>query len=1077
MKKKALIKDFYIEIAKTKGRFISLFFIVALGVAFFAGIRSTQPDMKLSADQTYDESNLMDIKVISTLGLTDNDISAIRDVTGVKECIGAYQVDAIITEKEDQYVVKLLSYPDTINQPFIKEGRAPKNKKECFVDTQFLASTGHEIGDEISFESGTKDDILESLKYNEYTIVGSGNTSYYLSDDKGTSSIGSGDIHSFIMLPKDSFELESFTEIYITVNGGKEFTAFSDNYKDIINPVIDKIKGDVKAKRIDARYLEITTKAKVELNKGKAEFEDAKKKADKELLKAKKKLDDAKIDLVNGKSEIEKNEKEIEKGWEDINTSSVKLKDGKKQLIEGKKKLDASNSDLTNGKNAYKNGFEEYEAGVFDLNQAKAQVQQTKDQLVYMDDSEEKAMILGALEEQEQEIAKADLILSKTKDQLYQTKIKLTNGEQELEAAKASYNKSKLELENNEEKLENAKVELESGERELLKAKLDLAKGEEDYKKGLQEYKKEKEKANIKLADAEDEISEAESDIEKIKKPKWYVLDRNSIPSYASYGQDADRIGAIGEVFPVMFFLVAALVSLTTMTRMVEEQRTQIGTLKALGYSKLSIASKYIVYALLATVGGSFVGGIVGSLSLPYVIITAYTIMYENLETITTPLNVEILVLATLIAVVCVVMATILACFKELAATPADLMRPAAPKLGKRVFLERIPFLWKRLSFTEKSTIRNLIRYKKRFFMTIFGIGACMALLLVGFGIKDSIFSIANLQYNELHIYDGIITLDTEAKTSELEKAKNYLDNNKYIQNSANILESPMKAESKGNSKEVYLTVVQDNVTIDDFFHFRSRTTNETYTLDNDSVIITEKLSKLLDLNVGDTITLDNTDLDPVDVTIGAISENYFMHYVYMTKVLYEKLYTDSPAFNQILYIAPDIKEDMEKAFTKDLLTNDAIISNIFARNISTVFGDSLDNLDVVILVLIFAAGGLAFVVLYNLNNINISERKRELATLKVLGFYDVEVSGYVFRENVLLTIIGTITGIILGIILHQYVIKTVEIDMIMFGRHILFFSYIKSILLTFLFSIIINFSMHFKLKKIDMATSLKSIE
>ncbi|ROR30431.1 putative ABC transport system permease protein [Mobilisporobacter senegalensis] len=1077
MKKKALRKDFYIEIVKTRGRFISIFFIVALGVAFFTGIRSTQPDMKLSADQTYNKSNLMDIQIISTLGLTADDIEAISRVTGVKECVGTYSKDALVTEDDEQYVVKLLSYESSINQPVIKEGRIPENDKECFVDTHFLTSSGHKIGDKIYIESGTNDDILETLKYKEYTIVGSGSSPYYLSRDKGTSSIGNGNINSFIILSKDAFESEAYTEIYATINNEKESIAFSDSYDDTVDQVIDRIEKEIKAERIEARYLEITAEAKEELKDAKAEFQDEKGNAERELLKAKKKLDDAKIDIENGKSEIKKQEKEIAKGWQDIEASSVKLEDGKKQLSDGKKKLDASKKELEKGKIAYNQGLKEYNAAILDLNQGKAQVKQIEEQLAYMENPEEKAMIETALETQKQEIAKAELILEKTKVQLDKSKLDLSNGEKELNRATLEYNKSNLELSNNERKLHDGKKKLESGEKEILKAKQDLAKGEKDYKSGLDEYNQKKEKADKELGDAEKDLSDAESDIVKIKKPKWYVLDRNSIPSYASYGQDADRIGAIGEVFPAIFFLVAALVSLTTMTRMVEEQRTQIGTLKALGYSKFSIASKYIMYALLATLGGSILGGIAGSLILPYVIISAYQIMYENLSTITTPLNMEIMIWATLIAVVCVVMATFLACFKELAATPANLMRPSAPKLGKRVFLERIPFLWKRLNFTEKSTIRNLIRYKKRFFMTILGIGACMALLLVGYGIKDSIFSITNIQYNEIHVYDGIITLDTAAKNKELEEAKNYIEHNDYIQSSAMIHESIIEAESGSESKDVYLTVLENTVPVDDFYHFRNRVTKEVYSLNDDGVIITEKLSKLLKLDVGDTLILKNGDFDPVEVTIGAVSENYVMHYIFMTNNLYEELYNESPEYNEILYIAPDIEPDMEEDFTEDILTNEAIVSNIFARNISTDFEDTLDNLDVVILVLIFAAGGLAFVVLYNLNNINISERKRELATLKVLGFYDIEVSEYVFRENVLLTIIGTLTGILLGILLHQYVIKTVEIDMIMFGRNILLFSYIKSILLTFLFSIIINFSMHFKLKKVDMATSLKSVE
>lgn len=836
MKKKALFKDFLMEIKHTKSRFLSILFIVALGASFFTGIRSTRPDMKLSADLFYDKNHLMDIRVISTLGLTEDDVTAIKHVDGIEHVEGGYSADMLAVINENPFEVKLLSYSDAINKPTLIEGVYPKNSNECLVDTEFLASTGYHIGDKLSLKSGTKDDIHPMLKHDEYLIVGSCTSPLYLTSDKGTTSIGDGDINSFIILANEAFTLESYTDIYATVSGANQLNTYSKQYEKLINKIKDSIENEVKEERINSRYSEIIKKAKQELNTAKT-----------------------------------------------INTDQ--------------------------------------------------------------------------------------------------------------------------------------------------------------------------------------------------KKPEWYILDRNSIPSYVSYSEDANRIGAIGKVFPIIFFLVAALVSLTTMTRMVEEERTQIGTLKALGYSKLSIASKYIMYALFATIAGSILGGVIGSKLFPYIIITAYQIMYVNLNVVEIPMIGSSFLLAMFFAVFCVVTATIFSCYKELAATPAQLMRPASPKVGKRVFLERIPFLWKRLNFTWKSTIRNLIRYKKRFFMTIFGIAGCMALILVAFGLNDSIFTIVDIQYDNISLYDGVITLDTDAKKEDIDKTLNFIHTQNHIKDSTLLHEKLVNVHYKDKKNDVYLLVTTDPNDISDYYTLRDRISKEPYFLSDDNVIITEKLSKLLGAKVGDTIYIDQGNLNKVEVTIGAITENYILHNIYMTPTLYHKLYHSEPDYNKILYLNSNITQDIKEKFTKEVLYLDGVTSNVFTSTIRNDFEESMNSLNVVIYIIILAAAGLAFVVLYNLNNINISERRRELATLKVLGFYDTEVSAYVFRENILLTIIGILFGIVFGAILHQFVIVTVETDMLMFGRSLNAFSYIKSILLTFLFSLLINFTMYFKLKKVDMTTSLKSVE
>lgn len=893
MKRRIIRKEFVLEIKKSFHRFISIFFIVVLGVAFFTGIRATEPDMKISADAFYDESKLLDIRILSTYGLTQEDIQALEKLEEIQEIEGAYSKDVLCQMEKKQLTVRVLSLPNELNQIVVKEGRMPEKANECIVDTGFLLKSGYQVGDTITIKSGTDEALSETLIEDTYVIVGSCITSYYLSLERGTTTIGNGVLDSFIMIPADNFSYETFTELYITVNGAEALLCYSKEYETLIENVVEKIEKEVQKKREQARYNSIRDEAQKKVDEAKQELKDAEEEADKELSKAKNKIEQA--------------EKEIEKG--------------------------------------------------------------------------------------------------------------------------------------------------------------------------KKEYKKEKKEAEQKIADAKEEIEEAEQKIEDIKMTEWYVLDRNTIQTYVEYEQDAERIGAVGEVFPIIFFLVAALVSLTTMTRMVEEQRTQIGTLKALGYSKITIAAKYLGYAFLATAGGSIAGGFLGCSVLPYIIINAYTIMYQNLKIIKIPFNLYYTVIAAGIAIACVLGATAVACWKELISSPAELMRPMAPKQGKRVLLERIPFIWKRLNFTRKSTVRNLIRYKKRFFMTIFGIGGCMALMLVGFGIRDSISSIVDLQYGKIHLYDVVLNLEEDRTKKEQKQIEEKLEADNRIKNKKYQYHSTIEIQKEEIEKTVNLIVLEEKEKVEEYYGFHERVSQRELSLSDTGVILSEKAAKVLKVKVGDTIFIKKENEKDIEVLIEGICENYVQHYMFMTESYYQQLYQEVPDYNELLLSTDTLTEEEFDELAENLLEPDGITSVTLTKNSSGRFEDMLENLDIVIVVLIVSAGGLAFIVLYNLNNISINERKRELATIKVLGFYDIEVSQYVYRENIMLTIFGILLGSILGMILHKYVILTCEIDMIMFGRTIRGISYVYSTLLTCFFAVFINISMHFKLKKIDMATSLKSVE
>ena len=675
--------------------------------------------------------------------------------------------------------------------------------------------------------------------------------------------------------------------------------------------------------------------------------------------------------------------------------------------------------------------------------------------------------------------------LSEARTQLDEQKTALDEQEEQLKTAEAQFGGSTPEIEAGKTKIAEAREQLSEGEKELETKESELAKAEETIKEnetkladGRKDYEEAKKEAEDKIAEGEDKIADAEADLAALEFPAWTVSDRNDMTDYSGYADNANQMKSLGAVFPVLFFLVAALISLTTMTRMVEEERTQIGTLKALGYSKSSIAGKYVFYALLATVGGSVLGVLAGEKIFPYVIIDAYRIMYQHMDGMVLDYQLDHALVASLVALFCTMAGTLSACGKELASTPAVLMRPPAPKEGKRVFLERIGFIWKHLSFSWKSTVRNLFRYKKRLFMTVFGIGGCMALLLVGFGLRDSIMDVVLLQYGEIQLYDGMLVLNEDASDAEVEALKKDLSSRSDVEESMDVYMKKHAAKGENGTCEVYLMMPEKLENFSDFIHTRNRITKEAYTLGDEGIILAEKTAKMLGVKNGGSITVESTEGKEVEVPVAEICENYMQNFAYISPGLYEKLFGSVPEANNILFKGTDSSDEAAIEKTgQELLKNKAALSVTYIGTLAERLNSMLGSLDVVIVVLIISAGMLAFVVLYNLNNININERKRELATLKVLGFFDGEVSSYVFRENVLLTVFGCILGVVLGSALHRYVITTVEIESYMFGRIIKIPSYLLAIALTFGFSFLVNLLMHFKLKKIDMVESLKSVE
>ena len=1170
--KKAQRTDFFREIRKTLSRYISILFIVALGVAFFSGLRSSETDMRLSVDAVGDESNFMDIRIISTLGLTDDDIAAIAAVDGVTDVEGEYSFDAIWDFEDSSYVVEVSSLTDTVNIVTITEGRLPETSGECFMDWELLEMTGYEVGDTITLKSGTDDDIYDTLNEVTYTIVGAGSTPTYLSLTRGTASIGNGDVAGFIMILEEDFALDVYTQIYVVSDDLDQYLTGSDEYQAAVDELTEAIEA-IADERCQARYDEVVAEAEQQIADAEAELADALQ----ELEDAQAEIDDGWAELYDAQTELADAQAEVDDAQAQIDENEATIISSEEELAEAQAALDAAQAELDAGLIEYNEGYAEYLAGLAEYeagyaeysaaleqyNESYAQYEEGlaeyEDGLDEYEDGQETletlTSLLSALEEvceaagidpysydayveQLEEVTQLQTALAEMSQQLAELKAELEASQEELEAAEAELAAAEAELADAKAQLDDAKAQLDDAKAELDAAKVELAQGQaelaaayaqivsgqaeidssqatidsaseeleagkeelEDAKEELAAAQAEIDEGSAELADAQAELEDGEAELAEaweeyyeakeeadaeiadaraeladIEVPTWYVLDRQSISSWVEYDTNASSMGAIAMVFPIIFFFVAALIALTTMTRMIDEKRTEIGTMKALGYSTAAIASKYILYALSATLIGSIIGVLIGEKLFPWVVITAFKILYTNLTIMCIPYNLFQGVLASGIAVLCTVGATIAACWKTTRSNPAELMRPVAPIKGKKILLEKIPFLWKHLSFSWKSSLRNLFRYKKRLFMTLFGIGASMGLIVVGFGINDSVMVIADYQYGVLWKYEATLTLDSSADADDIETLEAELEADDDIEDILFGYTSSLELEYEGQTKDVYIIVPENTQDFYEFFLLCDMDTGEEYKLVDEGVIVSQKVADSFGIEAGDEITLMDDDNNAVTVTVAAVTEHYVYHYIYMTPALYEELFDEEPESN-VVYMMVDDDVDQDKLASR-MLTYTAVTGVSLMDDMSRSIDDMLSSLSLITYVLVISAGLLAFVVLYNLNNVNISERRRELATIKLLGFYDPELAMYVYRENILLSVIGVVIGVFMGKYITVFIMNVINVDVLMFGNEIRLVSYIYSMLITVAFVVLVNGVMYFSLKKIDMVSSLKSVE
>ncbi len=1076
--KKALMKDSVKEIKNTYKRFLSILLMAFLGVGFFAGIRATSPDMVDTIDKYYDSQNIYDIQVISTLGLTEDDLNEISKIENVDEIIGTYETDGKLEIDNTEQIIKVMCIED-INKPKLLEGKLPENSEECVVEPNFLTQNNKKIGDTIDVEiENTENNDGEEVEYlanKEMKIVGTVRSPLYISKDRGSSSLGSGKVDYYIYINKDNINAKDiYTNIYVKVKGSNKYETSSDEYKELVSDTKSKIE-DIKDEREIARQEELIDTATSKLEEAETEFNDKKKEAEEEIANAEAEIEDGKKKIEDGEAQITENEK---KANEEFASAEKQIEDAKTEISKNEETLNEQEQQaneqfkaLEEQKNGLQSNLETVNSSLNTANETyNGILEALKDPNL---DQGTLESLLGQKTACEQQIAS----LEATKNSLVSGITKIENGitsaKQEIENGKAQIEAAKKELEEKESTFQDTKsstlAQIQDAKDELEASRIDLENGEQELNEQKIEVQKQLDDAEAELIDARDEIT-------KIEKPTWYVLDREQNSGYASFIQDTESIENIGQVFPIVFFLVAVLISLTSMTRMVEEQRVQIGTLKALGYNKIQIASKYVLYASLASIIGGILGMCVGFVLIPKIIWMMYSMMYE-IGDISLSFNWTVGAIGLYLIFICIVGATIYAVVRELRHTPAILMRPKAPKIGKRVLLERIPFIWKRLSFSRKVTVRNIFRYKKRFLMTIIGIMGCTALILTGFGLRDSISRIMPDQYEHVFNYDMQISLKSGLEENQIEELKSNLKQKDEITNTVETYMTSLTAIKNGVEEDVQVIVPKEKDSLEGIINLVDIETKEKVTLNDSEICLTDKAAELLGVKIGDTIILQDSDGNEKEVTISNVVENYVYHYVYMSKDLYESLYSQDYESNVLLVQDSDLTEEQEDSLAEELMGYNEISSVSLISTAIRTMDETMESLNYVVVVLIVSAGLLAFVVLYNLSNVNISERIRELATIKVLGFYDREVYDYVTRETILLTLIGIVLGLVAGFFLNYYIIGTCEINMLRFNKTIEPLSYVYATLITIAFTLIVNFVTYFALKKIDMIESLKSVE
>ena len=1065
--KSMMKRNTFREIKKSFGRYFAILAIVALGVAFFSGLKITQSVMVHSADVYLKDLQFYDYRLVSTLGFTEENVEALAEKEDVRAAEGAISAEVLYKDAgENERVIKMHSITEKVNKLKLVAGEMPQSADECVVDSVLFSEDA--IGSKLVLSENNTTDDLDKFAYKEYTITGLVQSPCYIQFERGNTSIGNGRISGFAYILKDGFAVDYDTEIYIKFD--EDYDIYSDEY----DSYMDAKEADWEAytkEQADIRYEKIVKDAQDELDEKKEELEEKRAEAEAELESAKQQLTDGETEISDGKNQIASAKTELSAKASELQSGKDALSSKAAELESASQQISGQESALAAKKAEYEQGLNAYLAAKQQVTDQRNSLEAAKAQL--MENTPGYEEMLAQIEAGLTEVAGAEAELNAKNAELEAAAGQLSSAESQLAAAKQQIEDGKnalaaaeAELTDGENQLAAAKEQIEEKEDQLEAAETELADG-------LLQYQEKQSEFDEQMQDADDQIADAQSKIDEIEKPETYVLDRNTNVGYVCLKNDSGVVKGIANVFPVFFFLVAALICMTTMNRMVEEQRTQIGVLKALGFSEGKIMGKYLFYSGSAAISGTLIGYVLGIHFFPLVIITAYGIVYK-MGGIYYVSDLPLVLVSLTVAVLCSVGTTWLSCHKELKEVAADLMRPKAPKAGKRVFLEHVPFIWKRLKFLQKVSVRNIVRYKKRFFMMVIGISGCTALLVMGFGVRDSVVAVADQQYEEIQLYDIGVTLKDGKMPGEADLKS--LDSVLEKENAAGMyaMEKTIDLVTDKGTKSIHMVAVENPDEVGDFISLHTKKQEPIAYPKEGEAVLSKKVAETYAVKKGDTILLRDSDNNEMHLKVTGICENHIYNYVYIAPESYEKQIGDVVFKNVYVRLpdASDIHEVSAALMKADGVTAVTVNSDMLSR-----ISQMMSCMNYIVIIIIICAGALAFIVLYNLNNINITERVREIATIKVLGFYPKETASYVFRENMVLTAIGCGLGLILGKWFHRFVMGEIQIDMVSFNVQINAVSYLFSVLLTMGFAWIVNCMMTGKLERINMAESLKSID
>lgn len=1109
MSKNAMRRNLRQSIIKSMGRYLAITLIIALGAGLFVGLLMTKSDMVATGQTFMDQQDMFDLRMIGNYGWTDKYVQKFSKLEGVSAAEGVYYIDLIANRQDraQDSVYRFYTIPDNVDKVALRGGRMPQTDDECLADS--FQNDDSILGTTITISDSNDPDSLDKVVQKTFTIVGYVSSPLYMDMNRGTTTVGSGSLANYFYVPKAALNNDYYTEIHLRLGGG--YRIYTEEYNDFLDSESDRLKPE--AERLcEERFLELKEEAEEEYNEGYQEYldgvkeyEDAKADAEKELADAQKKLTDGEEELEKNRKKLIDAGKEIESGREQIEVARGKIERAREELsqkrsaaqaqfADAKKQLDAKKAQLPKNFSAdtvaqARAYVKHYEALPGQLEKKQAAIKKLQAEYEAAESEEEKTAIqdkIASLQGQctaiagELESGRANYETSRQVIAVAEAHASVQAGYKSLESQKAAAEKqlsdAEAQIDQGEQEMWNGEIKLNNAENNLMiswgewgYARDELAEGWEDYKQAKQDAEKELADAEAELKEAEAELADARDEIDSMDTPDLMILDRNSNIGYNNLDSSSDIVAGVSRVFPVFFILIAALVCITTMTRMIDEERTQIGTLKALGYTDREIMNKYLIYSGSGAILGCALGIGAGCTVFPQILWKAYCIML-NIQpnvvlTFNWPLSLAVLVIYTAV-MLCV---TWWCCHKTLAENPAELIRPKAPEAGKQILVEKLPF-WKQISFLNKVTIRNVFRYKQRLFMMLIGIGGCTALLLTGFGIRDSISNVAYYQFENVTKYDASVYFREAPSVRQQEKFRNAVE-----QDAANMMfyhQSSVELDFNNRVKEIYLLSGGKEMT--GFIDFHKGETQLSLP-GRDQVLLSSGVAENLGIREGDAVVLRNGDLEELHLTVSGIYDNHVYNYAIVSPETISSQWGGEPEY-QMAYIT--MKEGA------DVHALGAVVSDLsFVMNVSVSEDQAssvalmMEALDLVVWVIVFCAGLLAITVLYNLTNININERIREIATIKVLGFNAAETAAYVFKENLALTVVGALLGLVFGKLLLMFVMSQIKIDMVWFSVIAEPISYVWSISLTLLSALVVDFVFYFRLDKINMAEALKSVE